>query len=310
MQLDISENSLPIYSALANPVRLEILRLLSGQEMNITQLAEKLHLSKTIITKHIQQLEGARLIKTQKRPGHSGTQKLSQLAVDTINITFPAKIYHSYQVYVTEVKLGHYSDFSVCPTCGLATPGAVVGKLDDPLAFVMPQRVDTALLWFSTGHISYKIPCFLTKGQEPQMLELSFEIASEFPISNNIWPSDISFYLGSTKLGVWTCPGNFSDVRGFYTPSWWEDSLSQYGLLKHLRVTQDGTHMDGDLLSPVKLEDLALQNQQFLDFRIEIEPKAEHAGGVTLFGRGFGNHDQDILVKLYYSVLPGASEEK
>lgn len=300
MQLDISEHSLPVYNALANPMRLKILQLLADNEMNITQLADTLHLSKAIVTKHVQQLEQANLLKTKKIPGKSGLQKVSHLAVDTIEITFPAKIYHSYQMYHTEVKLGHYSDFKVEPTCGLATPEAVVGTLDDPVAFVAPQRVDTGLLWFSSGYVGYKIPCHLTQNQQPQLLEISMEIASEFPISNNVWPSDITFEINGVKVATWTCPGNFSDVRGFYTPPWWSDNLSQYGLLKHLRIMQDGCNMDGDYLSDVGLSALHLNDDQFIDFRVIVSPEAANPGGVTLFGHGFGNHDQDIDVKLYY----------
>ena len=37
------------------------------------------------------------------------------------------------------------------------------------------------------------------------------------------------------------------------------------------------------------------------DIRIEVKPDAENVGGVTLFGKKFGNHDQDINFKAYYS---------
>ena len=300
MQLDLSENSLPVYSALASPVRLQILRLLSEGGLNITQLAEQLHLSKAIVTKHVAQLEAAKLIETQKQPGRSGIQKISHLAVDTIGITFPARIYRSYQAHTCEIKIGHFSGFEVTPTCGLATVQQPVGEFDTPVSFALPDRVDASLLWFSTGYIDYKVPCYLTAEQEPKLLEISFEVASEFPFSNNIWPSDMTFSINGVEIGTWTCPGNFSDVRGFYTPDWWVDGLSQYGLLKHLRVDPAHTNIDGLVLSLVKLDDLKLMESPFIDFRITIDPKAEHPGGVTLFGKGFGNHLQDIIVKLYY----------
>lgn len=300
MQLDLSENSLSVYSALASPARLKILRLLSGGGLNITQLAEQLGLSKAIVTKHVAQLEAAQLIKTERKPGRSGQQKISRLAVDTVEISFPARIYRSFDVHICEVKLGHYSDFNVTPTCGLVTPSGRVGEFDNPISFTMPDRVDAALLWFSTGYIDFKMPCLLTAGQKVKLLEISFEIASEFPFSNNVWPSDISFSINGVDVGTWTCPGNFSDVRGFYTPDWWGDGLSQYGLLKHLRMDVNHTNIDGLVLSHKRLEDLKLHESPFINFRISIDPKAEHPGGVSLFGRGFGNHPQDILVKLYY----------
>jgi predicted transcriptional regulator len=32
--------------------------------------------------------------------------------------------------------------------------------------------------------------------------------------------------------------------------------------------------------------------------RIEVTPDARHPGGVNVFGRGFGNYDQDIVLRL------------
>lgn len=301
MQLDITQNSLPVYEALASDVRLQILQLISERDYNITELSEALGLSKAIVTKHIQKLEESHLIHCKKRPGRSGVQKIPHLAVDTIAITFPAKIYRSLSKYVAQIPLGHYTNFEVMPTCGLATATEIVGKLDDPLSFVHPDRVNASLLWFSEGFVEYKIPNSLTDGQTLQMIEISMEIASEFPYSNNVWPSDITFLINQIPVGTWTCPGNFSDVRGFYTPDWWEDGLSQYGLLKHLRINEKNCTIDGEALSHVSLSDLHIEDCQFIDFRIQVAENAPNKGGVTLFGKEFGNHPQDIIVNLYYS---------
>ncbi len=186
-------------------------------------------------------------------------------------------------------------------TCGLATKTEIVGKLDDPLSFVQPDRVNASLLWFSEGFVEYKIPNALSDNQTLRMIEISMEIASEFPYSNNVWPSDITFLLNQIPVGTWTCPGNFSDVRGFYTPDWWDDNLSQYGLLKHLRINENNCTIDGEALSRVSLSDLHIENCQFINFRIQVAENAQNKGGVTLFGNGFGNHAQDIIVNLYYS---------
>lgn len=301
MQLDISQNSLSVYEALASDVRLQILTLISERQYNITELSEALHLSKAIITKHIQKLEKAHLIQCKREAGKSGLQKIPTLAVDTIEITFPSRIYHSYSTCLSRIRLGHYSNFEVSPTCGLATPTEIVGKLDDPLTFVEPDRVNAELLWFSEGFVEYKIPNKLTKDQHPELLEISLEIASEFPYSNNVWPSDIYFEISGIRIGAWTCPGNFSDVRGFYTPEWWGDDLSQYGLLKHIRISHNNSTIDGEILSMITLEDLDLASRQFIDFRVGVDPKAKNKGGITLFGSSFGNHPQDIVAKLFYS---------
>jgi predicted transcriptional regulator len=160
--------------------------------------------------------------------------------------------------------------------------------------------MNASLLWFSEGFVEYKIPNMLSAKNVLELLEISLEISSEFPNSNNVWPSDITFYVNDINIGTWTCPGNFSDVRGRYTPSWWEDKNSQYGLLKHIRISQYDTCIDGKFLSNVVLSDLGIEGKNLLKFKISVESDAENVGGVTIFGKGFGNHDQDIMFNFYY----------
>ena len=141
---------------------------------------------------------------------------------------------------------------------------------------------------------------FGTPDDTLEQIDISMEISSEFPFSNDVWPSDITFTLNGTELGTWTSPGDFADTRGKLNPSWWPSNLNQYGLLKTLRVTHHGTYMDGDPLSQVSISDLN-KTAETWEIRIEVKPDAENVGGVTLFGKKFGNHDQDINFKVYYS---------
>lgn len=75
MKLDLTEKSLPVYEALASPVRLHILRLLAERPMNVKELAGAVHLSSAIMTMHVRKLSEAGLIATQMAPGKSGLQK-------------------------------------------------------------------------------------------------------------------------------------------------------------------------------------------------------------------------------------------
>jgi len=300
MELDISNNSLPVYQALASDVRLQILQLISEGSYSVTELADHLGLSKAIVTKHIQKLEQARLIRCDYEDGKQGYRKISHLMVDNIQITFPRQVYYSYSKYEEETILGNYIGFEVHPTCGLVTKTNRIGNFDDPHAFVDAERSNAAMLWFAEGYVEYLIPNHLEPDKKPKLLEISMELASEFPYSNNIWPSDITFSLNGIEVGSWTCPGNFSDTRGFYTPEWWSDDLSQYGLLKHLRVSNLNTSMDGEPISNMRLSDLGLHDHKFIRLRIASKPDAVHKGGITIFGKGFGNYDQDIVTKLYY----------
>ncbi|MFB5269270.1 ArsR/SmtB family transcription factor [Paenibacillus enshidis] len=302
MELDISAKSLPVYEALASEVRLNVIRLLADSPMNIRELAEALGLSSAIMTMHVKKLEKAGLIMTKMLPGRGGVQKVCSLAVGNIHITLPLPEQDTRQFHQTELSVGHYTDFDIEPTCGLATVEKIIGEFDEPRYFLDSERVNAKILWFGQGHIEYKIPNFLLASQQPEELEITMELSSEAPSTNDNWPSDISFYLNDVKLGVWTSPGDFGDNRGKYTPAWWPDAINQYGLLKRLRVTADGTYMDGNRISDVTLNEVVIARKQW-KFRIAVTDDAEHIGGVTLFGTGFGNYNQDIVFRLYYTNI-------
>lgn len=300
MRLNVSEKSLPVYEAMASPVRLKILQLISEQPRCITELADSLNLSKAIITRHIQKLEDAHLIKYVQLATDDKRKKYFQMAVDSIYIDFPLKIFSSYSVHRKEIGVGNYSNFYVEPTCGMCSSKKKIGSFDDPTAFVSPDRIYASLLWFSSGFVEYKIPSNLSPKEVPKMLEISMELGSEFPFSNNVWSSDIDFFVNGVALGSWLCPGDYSDTRGFYTPSWWDDDCSQYGILKHIRVGEDQTSADGQYMSNVTINQLHLTDSPFTTLRIESNKEKKNCGGVTIFGKYFGNYPQDIVLSTYY----------
>ncbi|WP_438761692.1 ArsR/SmtB family transcription factor [Enterococcus sp. AZ194] len=296
MQLEINKEALPVYEALASEVRIEIIQLLSKNKMNIKEIAHSLGLSSAIVTMHIKKLEAANIIKTEK----IGQKKISSLRVDKIIVDFPEKIFNAFDFKETCIPVGHYTNYSVEPTCGLATINDFIGEVDEPKYFMDTRRMDARILWFTQGFLEYKTPNFLTKTEKLEMLEISMEISSEFPFSNDNWPSDITFTLNGVELGTWTSPGDFADIRGKLTPSWYPDNLNQYGLLKTIRITKHLTNMDGVLLSNITIADIP-SHEDTWEFKVEVKKDAKNVGGCTLFGKGFGNYNQDIKVKAFYS---------
>ncbi|KRK48423.1 ArsR family transcriptional regulator [Secundilactobacillus kimchicus JCM 15530] len=296
LQLDISENSLNVYKALANPVRLKMIQILSHDKLNVKDLANRVGLSNTITLRHLQILADADIITFEKQ-GHS---KVSRLKVDNISVRFPERIYPSFDVYETDIPVGHYTAYSVEPSCGLAGKTAYIGKVDNPTYFMDPQRMEAGMIWYSKGFVEYQAPNYLQKNDHLEMLDLSMELGSEFPFSNNVWPSDITFYINDVEIGTWTSPGDFSDTRGKYTPAWVPDNVNQYGIQKILRITDHGSYLDGQPFTNVSLGDLDTSKTTF-KIRFAIKPDAENSGGCTIFGKGFGNYDQDINLKLFYS---------
>ncbi|RXI96255.1 ArsR family transcriptional regulator [Anaerobacillus alkaliphilus] len=300
MILDISTKSLPVYEALASEVRLSMIKHLTLQPMNVRELANAVGLSSAIMTMHIKKLEKSGIIRTEMTPGKAGIQKLCILNVDRLEVNFPLYEGSTNEYHQTELSVGHYTDFLVEPTCGLATIENIVGEFDEPRYLLAPERVNAKILWFSKGYIEYKVPNFLLSSQIPKELEISMEISSEAPFTNENWPSDIAFFLNNVKLGTWTSPGDYGDRLGKYTPDWWPKVINQYGLLKYIRITKNGTYIDSNKISETTIDEVFIREKQWT-FRIAVLDDAEHIGGVTIFGTGFGNYNQDILFRLLYT---------
>lgn len=291
---------LPLYEALASDVRLRIIEILAEAPLNIKEVAERLSLSSAIVTMHIRKLEHAGLVKTKMVRKAGGTHKMCALAEDEIAIALPQSAAEERAYHEQYIQVGHYTSFEVHPTCGLATREKLIGQYDDPRYFLDPERVNAAILWFGRGYVEYTVPNYLLSSQLLEEIEISFEIASEAEGSNEHWPSDIRFYLNGTRLGEWTSPGDFgTTTRGRYTPEWWAIPLNQYGLWKALRINAGGTYMDGQRISDVTLDNLRLDGR-FWTLRFAIEEEAAHVGGLTLYGAGFGNYNQDIQLRAYY----------
>ncbi len=141
LDLDLTEQSLPVYEALASRIRLNVLRLLAERAMNIRELAESQQVSSAIMTKHVQKLEKAGLIQTEQVRGRAGIQKLCRLSVKDAHIAFPdSRATPVRSFHESHVSVGHFTDFYVEPTCGLATEEAIIGEFDEPRYFLDPMR--------------------------------------------------------------------------------------------------------------------------------------------------------------------------
>jgi Predicted transcriptional regulator len=301
MDLDINEMSLPVFQALSSEVRLEIIRIISNENITASELAKRMNVSKAAISKNLHILEKADLIKIER--GADGREIVPRMNVEQILVNFPEKIFPEYYKYVYSIPVGSYFSIDhVEPSCGLATSREIVETMDDANAFFSAKRFKAQLLWLTRGEIEYIIPNELPAGSRAELVEFDLELSSEFPLSNNKWVSKIGLWLNDIYIGEIEIPGNYSDVRGTYTPEWWPDDFSQYGLMKRIRIGKIDTAVDSVSISGVSVDDLHLEKQKRLSLKIAVLPVAEDTyGGLTIFGKDFGNHHQDIKATIYYS---------
>ncbi|MEK4113090.1 putative transcriptional regulator [Paenibacillus sp. DS2363] len=288
---------LPLYEALASEVRWRIMDMIADREMNVKDIAAALELSPSIVTMHIRKLEDAGLIGSRRVRINGGTHKLCYLKQNQIEIELPSASQTS-RTREQTIAVGHYTAFDIHPTCGLGTLEKEIGVWDDPRYFLDPERVHAAILWFGKGYVEYKTPNFVLPDQTTDAIEISMELASEAPGLRDHWPSDIRFTFNGISLGTWTSPADFGRAaRGKYTPEWWHRNVNQYGLLKTIRIDASGTYMDGERMSDITLEDIKL-SEPFWTLRFTVDEKSPNVGGLTIYGAGFGNHDQDIVIRV------------
>jgi predicted transcriptional regulator len=296
-----ADDGADVLEGLASPVRLAMLRLLRQRgPLNVNQISSELGLPQSTVATNVQKLEGAELIRTETVKASKGQQKVCSVLYDeiTVRLDDPGALKDDKVVEVA-MPIGLYTTCEVSAPCGLCSTESVLGLLDVPDYFLDPNRMKASLIWFGRGFVEYKFPNNAkVAGSEIDELELTMELSSEVPGTNSNWPSDITLWINHVAVATWTSPGDYGDTRGRYTPRWWKLAGSQYGKLVTWRVTRDGAFVDDAKTSDVTLDTLRLDDHHAIRIRIGIAEDARHPGGMNIFGRGFGNYDQDIVMRL------------
>jgi predicted transcriptional regulator len=295
------EEGMAVLKGLASGVRISMLKLLHEKgPMNVNDIAAELSLPQSTVSTNLHMLEDAGLIRTETQKAKKGSQKVCYPTAEEVLVVFKSE-YRKVRNDEIEVAmpLGLYTGFDVTAPCGLCSPDGIIGLLDVPNAFLDPDRMKAGLLWFTRGHVEYQFPnnAKLTNAEITE-IEVAMELSSEVPGTSADWPSDITLTINGVDVGTWTSPGDFGDKRGVYTPSWWKLKGSQYGKLKNWRISSDGTYVDGIRISDVSLAGLDLRSHHSIRVRVGVRDDAKHPGGINIFGRGFGNYDQDIVLRI------------
>jgi predicted transcriptional regulator len=302
LAIDSSRDS-KLLRALASDVRIRILELLQNQELNVTEIAKRLALPQSTAATSILLLEDLGLVESHSANGVKGGQKVCSARYNELLITFnPAAAPDSGNIEV-EMPVGLYTSYDVSAPCGLCSREGIIGYLDVPGTFFSPDRIKAALVWFEKGYVEYKFPnnaLYANKEKNLDKLELAMELSSEVPGTDKKWPSDISVAINGVDIGIWTSPGDFGDRRGKFTPPFWKLEGSQYGILTVWSITAEGSFVNGEKVSPTRLEELQLRSHHSIKIRIMVKNSAEHVGGINIFGKGFGNYDQDIILRLSF----------
>jgi len=297
-----SESSAALFRVLSSETRVLILSLLSHNPMNVAELTAALDLPHSTVSVNIKQLAQAGLLEVQYVPGTHGTQKLVAKRYDEVLVRLPGVAVEAAQDTVEiRMPVGNYRHVEATPSCGLASHVRYIGMLDDPRSFFEPDHVFAQILWFKSGFVEYAFPNNLPFGSRLTRLDLSAEVCSEAPAYDLDWPSDITLWINDVEIGTWTSPADFGGVPARFLPGWWNTDQTTHGLLKCWSVTPRGSFIDDKPFSDVRVEQVEVPGRPHLSVRLGIKADARHVGGLNLFGRRFGNHPQDLLMRLHYA---------
>lgn len=298
--IDEMEELCDLGKALSSPVRLEILQLLYEESLIIGEIAKKMQLPASSTAFHLKILEQAGLIRMEEQPGTRGTTKLCTRKVDHVTINMVKRNPDINEIFSAEMPVGAYSSCHVAPTCGLRSVNGVIGNEDVEYCFYYPERMQAGLLWTSSGYVEYKFANGVPRNRKVKRISVSMEICSEAPGYREDWKSDITVWINGIDCGTWTCPGDFGARRGRLTPPDWPDGSTQYGLQMMWEVRKDGSYINGEKAADITVDALELMEHSYVAVKIGNKPDAHYVGGFNLFGKHFGDYNQDIVLSIEY----------
>lgn len=288
-----------IGDALSSPTRRKILALVTKRSYSVLELAKELNIALSTMSFHIKVLRTAGLVKTLSSPDKRGNEKNVSQSCYEINIQLSKPNISKKNTYNVELPIGSYSSFDITAPCVMANENQIIGDYDEVGAFYSTERFEAKLISFKKGYVEYKIPTYPFANKKIASITFSLEICSECPNYNNHWKSDISFWLNDILLCTYRSPGDYGDRRGLLNPSWWPEKFTQYGMLKKIRIDEEGVWLDESLVSDMTINNFQ-NNGTFLSFKFGVDENSKYAGGINIFGKNFGDHNQDIMVQISF----------
>ena len=303
LTLDNTKELMLIGKAFSSDVRIQILKLLKRGDLNINEIVETLNIPQSSAVAHIKVLEECGLITTELVPGVRGSMKLCHVTDETMIIEMTTNENDKEKYEVISMPIGHFVDYYVEPTCGIASEKCSIGEEDEPRCFFEPDRVQAQIIWLGCGYLEYRFPNHQIIGRKIKEIQISAEVCSEDHEYNMDYPSDITLWVDNIEAGTWTCPSDFGGRRGVNNPTWWPDKNSQYGQLKTWRITNNGTYIDEEKCSDYKISDYNLLKEPYISVRIGVKKDAIYKGGMNLFGEAFGDYKQNLNMKIIYDEV-------
>ncbi len=302
LEIDLNDEDriCKLSSALSSPARIQILKLLYFNSYSVVEIAQKLDIPTSSAALYVRSLEEAGLINTYVQKRSRGSSKICSRKNDFINIKLITEDETVHKAHSISMPVGAYSNCSVSPTCGIASELNYIGHQDRPDSFFLPEHYTAQILWSSNGFVEYLFPFPFSNGEQLERLILSFEACSEAANYKEDWPSEISVDIDGLDCGTWFSSGDHGERRGRLNPAWWPSGCTQYGELVKLEISTHGTFINSKFASNTTVKNFCFSKTKPIVIRIGNRPEARCVGGFSLFGKKFGDVEQDIVLSLIY----------
>ena len=216
-----------------------------------------------------------------------------------LNLCQPIEKSNTLLTYQSSQIVGGYIEAKFGTISGIVTPNNVINIYgNEPF---LKERFDALLIYTNYGFVTYAFNNNVFKNKSVKEITFRLEICSETSFYNNNYKSDITFSINGIEVGTFTSPGDFGGRKGIYTTINWGLDASQYGQLKSITVNELGTYIDGILINDsIKINQLNLNEDNKVTFKVESKENAKNKGGFNIFGKNFGDYNQDIEMSVKY----------
>ncbi|MDR0832442.1 MAG: helix-turn-helix domain-containing protein [Bacillales bacterium] len=284
--------------ALSSPQRIQILQLLSKSSLNVQELAKKINSPLSTTSLNVTILEEVGFVVSEKTNSNLGKIRLVGRSIEQLTFIFLDNETQKNNYQRFNIPIGSYVNYNIEAGCGIATFEHTIGMDNDENIFFHPERYKAGLIWFKAGFLEYRISLKQIPRKISQII-ISFETCSEAQYFRNDWKSDITIWLNDIEIGTYTSPGDFGGRKGQNNPEWWSNDLTQFGILTNWSITENGSTLNNEFISNVKLSDLNLKKQNYISLKIGVKKDSHYVGGINIFGSSFGDYNQDIYLDIF-----------
>jgi len=290
-----------VLKVLSNSARYKILALLSQGPMNISELSRAVKISQPTVTTYINQLEKAGLVFSRLQKSSTGYNKICQTAYPGITLFWQDSEKPATETeYEIEMPVGHYAGIDCSAPCYLATQAGIIASSEDFSRFYHPIRMEAEILVMGQGSINYLFPYNIPKIHKILYLELSLEMNVAFGPPDSF--TEVVLMLNHHRLEPVRLMPQKVNENHHHRLSWYPDELSTSGQLCVWRVSESGSTLNSSPAGKVNLSDLDLHPMQPIEVALETHSSIDPVGGLIIFGKRFGQHNQDIRLTVAYEA--------